>query len=99
MATDSFAAPLWEGHSLSCVLVEQRQELLRGTRDYRAAAADYDRPLHQLGMLEQQIDNGGLGLIILHLETQFLEPLVVADQFEGRVAEDPHDLFQCGAVR
>src|SRR5713226_10450666 len=80
--------------SRSTLRPEKLLELLGRSRDHRASAANYYRPLHQVRMLQQEADHRLLGGVVRGLQLQFVETLVLADQIGDRTVEHPDYLFE-----
>jgi hypothetical protein len=60
--------------------VKQLEHVFRGTGNHGPFAANNDRPLHQHGMFQQQIDDGLTAHIVSGIQVQPLKILVLANQ-------------------
>jgi hypothetical protein len=67
--------------------IENLADFIGGTSNDGASTTDDYRPLHENGMLQQQIDNSLTGNIIRCIKAQFLEIFVLAYQLFGFIGK------------
>jgi len=60
---------------------------------------NHNRPLHQLGMTQQQFDDRLLGRVSSALKLQLRKALVLTHQLTNRPLEDRNNLLERGASR
>src|SRR5581483_8887426 len=77
-----------------------KEALEQGRRagDYRALAANHDRPLHQLRIRQQEVDDRRARDIVGGVQLELGEAFVLAHQLAQRFAEPIADLFERRAV-
>jgi hypothetical protein len=74
-------------------VLQQFEDVVRRSPDHGSAAGLEDRPLHQLWMLEQQLDDSFARLDVFLRQAEALEVLVLADQLRGRARQQVQQPF------
>jgi hypothetical protein len=77
---------------------DQLQHPLRRPRDHGALPRDDDRPLHQLGMREEERDHLLARDVVARVEAELPEALVLPHEIGGRAGEEVEDARQGGPV-
>lgn len=74
--------------------VEHLEHAFRGPRDDRPRPPDHDRPLHELGVLQEKLDHLLPGRVVLGLQPELVEALVLADEVTGRAGEQREEAVE-----
>ena len=79
--------------------VEEREHFVGGSGDHRFVALEHHRPLHQLGVLEQHVDDGLTRGVVAGVQAQLGEPLVLADELRRLVGDGIEDALEVGSAQ
>ena len=61
-------------------------------------ATDHHRPLHQLRVLEQEVDHLLARRVVGRVQAELGEALVLPDQVAGRPGQEPQESFERGPI-
>jgi hypothetical protein len=78
--------------------VEEREHLVGGPGDHCFVALEHHRPLHQLGVLEQQVDDGLTRGVVVGVQAQLGESLVLAHELGRLVGDRIENALEVGPV-
>ena len=76
--------------------VQQLEHALRRARDHRPFAAEDDGALHELGVSEEELDDGVGGRVVARPEPELREALVLSDEVARRIGDGAEDALEPG---
>jgi len=74
--------------------VQELEHLLGRARDDGTLSPEDHGPLHELGVLEQELDHGLARLVVGCGEAELLEPPVLTHEITGRIADGVDDALE-----